>query len=108
MAAYLSNDKGLLEAARTGKDVYSSIAAIAFNKTYEECCEFNPDGSFNKAGKERRSQAKIIVLGKRCFQKFFQWKQMPLYIVIYAEKVSEPYYSGVCDFLLNNRANGRS
>lgn len=63
MTAFLSNDKGLLEAARTGRDIYSSIASIAFNKTYEECTEFNPDGSFNKDGKERRSQAKVIVLG---------------------------------------------
>lgn len=63
MAAFLSKDTGLLEAAKTGKDVYSSIAAIAFNKSYEECSEFNSDGSFNKEGKERRSQAKVIVLG---------------------------------------------
>ena len=63
MTAFLSNDRGLLEAAKTGKDIYSSIAAIAFNKSYEECSEFNPDGSFNKEGKERRSQAKVIVLG---------------------------------------------
>lgn len=67
MTAYLSHDKGLLDAAKTGKDIYSSIAAIAFNKTYDECTEFNPDGSFNKEGKERRSQAKTIVLGKHCF-----------------------------------------
>lgn len=69
MTAFMSHDEGLMAAAKTGKDIYSSIAAIAFNKTYEECCEFyfdengNKTDKFNKEGKERRSQAKIIVLG---------------------------------------------
>ena len=46
-----------------GKDLYSEIASKAFNKPYEECREFNVDGTTNKAGKERRSQAKSILLG---------------------------------------------
>ena len=46
-----------------GKDLYSEIASKAFNKPYEECREFNPDGTTNKAGKERRTQAKSILLG---------------------------------------------
>ena len=46
-----------------GKDLYSEIASKAFNKPYEECREFREDGSTNKAGKERRSQAKTILLG---------------------------------------------
>ena len=46
-----------------GKDLYSEIASKSFNKPYEECREFNPDGSTNKAGKERRTQAKSILLG---------------------------------------------
>lgn len=46
-----------------GKDLYSEIASKAFNKPYEECKEFNPDGSTNKQGKERRSRAKSILLG---------------------------------------------
>lgn len=46
-----------------GKDLYSEIASKAFNKPYEECKEFNPDGSTNKEGKERRTQAKSILLG---------------------------------------------
>lgn len=46
-----------------GKDLYSEIASKAFNKAYEECKEFNPDGSTNKEGKERRTQAKSILLG---------------------------------------------
>ena len=46
-----------------GKDLYSEIASKAFNRPYEDCREFNPDGSTNKEGKERRTQAKSILLG---------------------------------------------
>ena len=46
-----------------GKDLYSEIASKAFNKPYEECLEFNKDGTTNKQGKERRTQAKSILLG---------------------------------------------
>lgn len=46
-----------------GKDLYSEIASKAFDKPYEECREFNVDGTTNKAGKERRTQAKSILLG---------------------------------------------
>jgi DNA polymerase I-like protein with 3'-5' exonuclease and polymerase domains len=46
-----------------GKDLYSEIASKAFNKPYDECKEFRPDGTTNKEGKERRSQAKSILLG---------------------------------------------
>ena len=46
-----------------GKDLYSEIASKAFNKPYEQCREFNQDGTTNKDGKERRSQAKSILLG---------------------------------------------
>ena len=46
-----------------GKDLYSEIASKAFNMPYEECREFNPDGTTNKAGKGRRTQAKSILLG---------------------------------------------
>lgn len=61
--AELSQDPVMIQALTEGKDVYSMIAAVAFNTTYEECREFRPDGTTNKAGKERRSQAKTIVLG---------------------------------------------
>lgn len=61
--AELSQDPVMIQALTEGKDVYSMIAAVAFNTTYEECREFRPDGTTNKAGKERRSQAKSIVLG---------------------------------------------
>lgn len=47
-----------------GKDLYSTIASMAFDVSYEECCEFAPDGSKNpKEYKERRTSAKSLVLG---------------------------------------------
>lgn len=46
-----------------GKDLYSEIASKAFGVPYEDCREFNPDGTTNKEGKARRTQAKSILLG---------------------------------------------
>ena len=47
-----------------GKDLYSEIASKAFNKPYEECREFDENGNKNpKEYKERRTQAKSILLG---------------------------------------------
>lgn len=63
LTAHLSKDKTMLKAFLEGKDIYATIAGISFNKPYEECLEFRPDGTTNKEGKERRSQAKSIVLG---------------------------------------------
>lgn len=63
VTAHLSNDKKMQEAFIHGKDIYATIASLAFHKPYDECKEFRPDGTVNPAGKERRSQAKSIVLG---------------------------------------------
>ena len=46
-----------------GKDLYSEIASKSFNVSYEDCLEFRKDGTTNKEGKERRTQAKSILLG---------------------------------------------
>lgn len=63
VTAYLSKDKKMKEAFINGKDIYATIASLAFHKPYEECKEFREDGTVNPAGKERRTQAKSIVLG---------------------------------------------
>lgn len=59
----MCQDPMMIEAYQNGKDLYASIASLAFNKPYEECLEFRPDGTTNKEGKARRSQAKSILLG---------------------------------------------
>lgn len=74
VTAYLSNDKKMQDAFIQGKDIYATIASLAFHKPYDECKEFRPDGTVNSAGKERRSQAKSIVLGRQ--------NNMPLYSVM--------------------------
>lgn len=61
--AQLCGDELMLQAYREGKDLYAEIASLSFNTTYENCLEFRPDGTTNKEGKERRSQAKSILLG---------------------------------------------
>lgn len=63
VTAYLSNDKKMKEAFINGKDIYATIASLAFHQPYEECKEFREDGTVNPKGKERRTQAKSIVLG---------------------------------------------
>lgn len=56
-------DEQMYNTFMDGKDLYSEIASKAFNKTYEECREFNEDGTTNKEGKARRTQAKSVLLG---------------------------------------------
>lgn len=87
--AQLCQDENMLRAAAEGKDLYAEVAAASFHTTYENCLEFFPKGTpikevdgewviaekddcdkladgekdTNYAGKERRSQAKAILLG---------------------------------------------
>lgn len=63
VTAHLSKDRKMKEAFMNGKDIYATIASLAFHKPYEECKEFREDGTVNPGGKERRTQAKSIVLG---------------------------------------------
>ena len=63
LTAHCSNDEKMKESYHQGKDIYATIASLAFDKPYEECKEFRSDGTVNPEGKERRSQAKAIVLG---------------------------------------------
>lgn len=59
----MCGDKKMIKAYQEGKDLYAEIAALSFNTTYENCLEFRPDGTTNPDGKNRRSQAKSILLG---------------------------------------------
>lgn len=59
----MCQDPKMIDAYKHGKDLYAEIAALSFNTTYENCLEFRPDGTTNPEGKNRRSQAKSILLG---------------------------------------------
>ena len=61
--ASLAKDHKMLESFNLGRDIYSHIASIAFDVPYEECLEFNSDGTTNKEGADRRKRSKAIALG---------------------------------------------
>ena len=57
-------DSQMFETFMMGKDLYSEIASKAFHKSYDECREFDDNGNKNPPEyKERRTQAKSILLG---------------------------------------------
>lgn len=62
--SFVSKDPKMIQAFKDGKDIYATIASVAFNVPYENCLEFHPvTGEYQKAGKKRRGEAKTIVLG---------------------------------------------
>ena len=64
ITAYVSSDRTMIESFQEGKDIYGTIASVAFNLPYEKCLEFHPEThEYQPDGKARRSEAKTIVLG---------------------------------------------
>lgn len=57
LAAFLSQDKTLLDAYAHNKDAYAIIASQIFNVPYEDCLEFYP------AGKELEIDGKKVIAG---------------------------------------------
>lgn len=65
ITAYVSQDPKMIQSFVEGKDIYGSIASVAFNVPYEQCLEFHPETKeYQPDGKKRRSEAKTIVLGR--------------------------------------------
>lgn len=74
LTAYISQDENMIRSFQENKDIYSFIASIAFNKSYEDCLENRPTGEFDEEGnpiyvyqpdgKARRGEAKSVVLGE--------------------------------------------
>jgi DNA polymerase I-like protein with 3'-5' exonuclease and polymerase domains len=78
LTAHMANDENMIQAYKDGKDLYCVIASKVFNNKYEDNLEFYPEGTeieldgkkivcghkthLNKAGKERRSLSKMILL----------------------------------------------
>jgi hypothetical protein len=70
----------MLDAYAHNKDLYAQIASLSFNRKYEDCLEFYPEGTViqkdgkqvvcgykthtNKEGKEYRNKAKSVLLGR--------------------------------------------
>ena len=52
------------KAFKEDRDVYATIASLAFNVPYEKCLEFHPEThEYQADGKARRGEAKTILLG---------------------------------------------
>ena len=64
MTAFVSQDPNMIKAFKENKDIYATIAALAYNMPYEKCLEFHPETrEYQPDGKARRTEAKSIVLG---------------------------------------------
>lgn len=64
ITAYVSGDKSMLDSFINNRDIYASIASLAFNMPYEKCLEFHPEThEYQPDGKARRGEAKTILLG---------------------------------------------
>lgn len=64
ITGFVAGDEKMCAAFKEGKDIYATIAALAFNRSYEECLEFHPEThEYQPDGKARRGEAKTIVLG---------------------------------------------
>ena len=54
----------MIKSFQEDRDIYGSIASLAFNVPYEKCLEFHPDThEYQPDGKARRSEAKTVLLG---------------------------------------------
>lgn len=62
--ANFSQDSKMINAYAHNLDFYATVAQSVYKVPYEQCLEFNPDGTVNKQGKERRSNCKSILLGQ--------------------------------------------
>ena len=55
----------MVQAFKENKDIYATIASVAFGVPYENCLEFHPEThEYQPDGKKRRGEAKTIVLGR--------------------------------------------
>ena len=55
----------MIETFTSDRDIYATIASIAFGVPYEDCLEFHPvTHEYQPEGKLRRSRAKPMVLGR--------------------------------------------
>lgn len=79
LTAFYSQDENMINAYREGKDLYAVIASMSFDRKYEDCLEFYPEGTVidyegqkvvcgfkthqNKEGKTYRTMSKSILLG---------------------------------------------
>lgn len=62
VATAICQDEHLLKVFNDGLDIYVMLASKIFNLPYDDCKEFNADGSDNVEGAKRRGIAKVVWL----------------------------------------------
>ena len=87
--------KNMLEIYATDPDadLYPEVASTAFGVPADECREFRPDGTTNKEGKERRSQAKIIQLAMTYGQEAYSLAQSLGKKVKEAQEIQDKFFA---------------
>ena len=64
LLAHYSGDEHMINAYKTGKDLYATMAAQVYGNDYWDNMEHLQDGTANPDGKKRRSSVKSLVLGR--------------------------------------------
>lgn len=61
----MSQDEKMVDTFKEEKDIYATIASVAFKVPYEQCLEFHPEThEYQPEGKKKRSVAKVLMLGR--------------------------------------------
>ena len=63
ITSFVAQEENMQKAFREDRDVYATIASLAFNVPYENCLEFHPEThEYQPDGKARRGEAKVVLL----------------------------------------------
>lgn len=64
LTSFIANEEKMQDAFKHDRDVYATIASVAFGVPYENCLEFHPEThGYQPDGKARRTEAKSVLLG---------------------------------------------
>ena len=61
--AFMSGDDNMKQAYLDGLDLYANVASALYHVPYDQCLEFDKDGTPNPDGKKRRTACKSVLLG---------------------------------------------
>lgn len=65
LTSFIANEEKMQDAFKHDRDVYATIASVAFGVPYENCLEFHPEThEYQPDGKARRTEAKSVLLGR--------------------------------------------
>lgn len=64
LLAFISGEPTMIQTFQEGRDIYATLASVAYNLPYSQCLEFNPDThEYQPEGKQRRGVGKVLNLG---------------------------------------------